>query len=175
MKITQERLMQFLHYDPDTGVFTWLVNRQPGIKIGDIAGTLREDGYIRIQVDGERRYASHWAWLYMTGNLPEDEFDHEDRNRANNAWSNLRAATKSQNCANRPKRVRESGLLRGTTRNGSKFTAQIRVRGEHRYLGTFDTEEEAHAAYARAALPEFKEFSVLVANDNVPVSERRMA
>jgi len=170
MTVSQDQLKQLVHYDPETGIFTWLVNRQPGIRIGDVAGTLRDDGYIRIQVAGERKYASHWAWLYMTGEYPPYEVDHEDRNRSNNSWRNLRSATKSLNCANRPKRVRESGLLRGTTRNGGKFTAQIRVRGEHRYLGTYDTEEEAHAAYAKAALPEFREFSVLAAmNDNKPV------
>lgn len=163
--IGHERLKQVLHYDPITGIFTWLKASSRN-KIGDIAGTLREDGYIRIQVDGVRLYASHWAWLYMTGKLPEDEVDHEDRNRANNAWSNLRPATKSQNCANR--RRKTGGLPRGVAVRGKKFVAQIRVRGEPRYLGIFETPEAAHAAYASEAIKEFGAYTMIAANDNEP-------
>lgn len=168
MKITHERLKEVLHYCPETGIFTWKVQagrNQPG----SVAGTLRQDGYIRIQIEGDRRYASHWAWLYMTGELPDDEVDHEDRNRSNNAWTNLRPATKSQNCANRPNHMSKSGLPRGVARRGKKFVAQMRVKGETRYLGIFETPDMAHEAYKAEALREFGEYSVLAANDNEPV------
>jgi len=175
MKVTAGRLKQWLHYDPETGVFTWIKKAGRNLP-GSIAGTLRDDGYIRIQVEGERRYASHWAWLYMTGFLPENEVDHEDRNRANNAWSNLRAATKSQNCANRPQSGRRaSGLPRGVAVRGKKFVSQIRVRGVPRYLGIYDTPEEAHEAYAQVASLEFGEFATAkrqAANDNNRKEER---
>lgn len=154
--VTASRLKEVLHYDPVTGIFRWLVNISTCNRIGDEAGTLRSDGYIRIQIDGERRYASQWAHLYMTGELPTCEIDHEDRSRSNNAWHNLRPATKSQNCANRPRR--NSGLPRGVTRNRHKFVAQMRVRGETRYLGIYDTAEEAGAAYLAAAQKEHGEF-----------------
>lgn len=168
MTITQARLKQVLHYDPQTGVFTWLVNISTRNRIGDIAGTLRSDGYIRLQIDGVRKYASHWAYLYMNGEYPRDEVDHEDRDRANNAWFNLRPSTKSQNSANRPKRVRESGLLRGVTRRNGRFVSQIRAHGVHRYLGVYTTEQEAHEAYSIEAIKAHGEFSVLhQANDNV--------
>jgi hypothetical protein len=164
--ISPERLKEVLHYDPVTGIFTWLVNISSRNRAGDVAGTLRTDGYIRIQIDGVRLYASHWAWLYMTGKLPDDEVDHEDRNRANNAWLNLRPATKSQNCANRPKSGRKlSSLPRGVAVRGKKFVAQIVVRRERIYLGIFDTSEEAHPAYAAVANREFGQFS-MAANDN---------
>lgn len=165
MSVTQDRLKQVLHYDPATGIFTWLrtMGRQTA---GEVAGTVREDGYIRLQIDGERRYASHWACLYMTGVLPPDEMDHEDRNRANNAWLNLRHATKSQNCANRPQTSKSGDLPRGVTRRGKKFVSQMRSKGVTHYLGIYDTPDEAHAAYAARAIAEFGEFSVLSANDN---------
>lgn len=153
-----------------TGVFTWLVNRQPGIKIGDVAGTLRDDGYIRIQIDGIRLYASHWAFLYMTGRLPENEIDHEDKRRANNIWSNLREATKSENCANRRCATGVIGLKGVTPYGNGRFKAQIRVRGEPRYLGLHDTAEAAHEAYKKAAQESFGDFANIV-NDNKPAME----
>lgn len=170
MAISQEELKRLLNYDPITGLFTWAVNGT-GKGVGRSAGTLREDGYIRIQVNGDRRYASHWACLYMTGEFPRDEMDHEDRDRANNAWSNLRFATKSQNCANRPQQSRAGSLPRGVARRRKKFVAVIRVRAVTHYLGIFNTPEEAHAAYVERSLKEFGSFSVLAANDNVTFGE----
>lgn len=167
MKIDQEKLKQLLHYCPDTGKFSWLVDRRPGIKAGDEAGTLRDGGYIRIQLDGERRYAAHWAWLYMTGELPVDEVDHIDRNRSNNAWFNLRAATKSQNCANRTTRGSECKGLRGVGKRGKKFVSMIRVNGETRYLGIYETPEQAHAVYATEAAKVFGDFAMV---SNIPVA-----
>lgn len=168
MKINQEKLKALLHYSPDSGKFTWLVDKPPRIKAGDEAGTLRDDGYIRIQLDGERRYAAHWAWLYMTGTLPVDEVDHIDRKRANNAWLNLRAATKSQNCANRAVRVADHGF-RGVTKFGSRYKAQIVVNKTHKYLGLYDTPEEAHAAWASEAAKHHGSFAMITANDNEQV------
>ena len=37
--LTFSRLHQVLHYDPGTGVFTWLVSTAHRIKIGDVAGS----------------------------------------------------------------------------------------------------------------------------------------
>ncbi|OJH53454.1 hypothetical protein ATN81_18850 [Agrobacterium pusense] len=163
MTISAERLREILLYDPGTGLFTWRKTMGRNVA-GSTAGTLRSDGYIRIQIEGERKYAAHWAWLYMTGKLPDDEVDHEDRNRSNNAWSNLRPATKSQNCANRV--VLRGDLPRGVGRRGKKFVAMIRVRGETRYLGIHDTPEQAHEAYLKEAVAAFGSYSFEAANDN---------
>ena len=44
------------------------------------------------------------------------------------------------------------------TRHG-KYVAEIRVKREKKYLGQFDTLEEASAAYAKAARTAFRSFA----------------
>lgn len=45
----------------------------------------------------------------------------------------------------------KSGLLGVcATKSGERFMANIKSRGKRYYLGTFDTAEEAHAAYVDA-------------------------
>lgn len=87
----------------------------------------------------------------MTGAWPEDEIDHDDGDKANNRKSNLKAATHSQNRQNLAVRTKK-GKLRGATRYYRKWKAQIKVPGEDapRYLGLFETEQEAHEAYCAA-------------------------
>ena len=54
-ELTQHRLMQVLHYNPDTGVFRW----RDGIGIaraGDVAGTKKDDGRIAIGIDKKTLY-----------------------------------------------------------------------------------------------------------------------
>ena len=62
--ITAERLKQVLSYDPDTGIFRWLVGGRRRIK-GAVAGTVRY-GYRRIMVDGSKYSAHRLAWLFPT-------------------------------------------------------------------------------------------------------------
>jgi hypothetical protein len=80
-----------------------------------------------------------------------DEIDHVDRDRSNNAVSNLRKATRSQNCCNSAKRESLSGL-KGAYFDwrAMKWFSKIQIGRSIRWLGTFGTAEEAHAAYIQA-------------------------
>lgn len=78
--------------------------------------------------------------------------DHIDCDPLNNRRSNLRVATYAQNAQNKGnyKRNQSSGL-RGVQKHHNKFVARISVQGHNRYLGIFETPEEAHTAYVTAA------------------------
>lgn len=88
--ITAERLRELLHYDPETGIFTWRVARRANVEAGDVAGCIdKNEGYRRIVVDGRIYKAAHLAWLYMTGKRPAGYILRNNRNRADDRWSNL--------------------------------------------------------------------------------------
>ena len=150
-QITAERLRELLHYDPTTGIFTNVSPRKK-IVVGSIAGGLDHgSGYWMIGLDRRRYYAHRLAWLYMTGEWPEQMIDHLDGNRANNVFVNLRDAERAINQQNvrRPLPNTASGLL-GAFKKRNKWTSNVRAFGQVIRLGSFDTAEEAHAAYLQA-------------------------
>lgn len=93
-------LKSIFHYDPNTGIWTPLISKRrgPPRKIGGIPDT---NGHLQIYIDGILYMSARLAWFYMTGEWPEKEIDHHDRNPSNDKWENLRLATRSENCSNR--------------------------------------------------------------------------
>ena len=78
-------------------------------------------------------------------NIPDEmQIDHIDRNGLNNQKSNLRIVTHQQNAFNR----NAKGYI--FRKDRQKFQAQIRLNGKLIYLGDFETELGAHAAYLEA-------------------------
>lgn len=155
--LTAERLRQILSYNCETGEFTWLVRcgqRKPGYST---AGTLNSMGYYRVGVDN-RSYLSHrLAWLWMTGEWPAAEVDHIDGNPKNNAWQNLRAATRAQNNMNVGMNCRNTAGVPGVSFNkaSGKWVAYI----SKKQLGKFDTKLAAYAARLSAERSVFGEFA----------------
>lgn len=153
--ISQDRLKQLLEYDPDSGLFTWKVTNSNRAVAGTECRSINGHGYIQIGVDGRRYEGQRLAWLYMTGEWPDHLVDHADGCKTNNRWLNLRAADVALNAANiRPRRA-----IKGIRPRNGRYQAQIGIGGKTVYLGTFDTAEAAHAAYAAAAQSTFGEFA----------------
>lgn len=75
--------------------------------------------------------------------------DHIDGNGLNNARSNIRVGTQSQNCVNR--KTTPGKHLRGTRPKKGKWQAYIKYKGKQRSLGYFQTEDLAHLAYLKEA------------------------
>ena len=158
-KLTEARLKEVLHYDPENGIFSWSENRKKCSK-GALAGSVRSDGYVTIRIDYHRYYAHRIAWLYMTGQFPAMEIDHKDGNPSNNVWSNLREATPRQNMQNRPAQQNNKVGLKGVRKSGrDRYHAMIKTQSGSKYLGTFGSAEAAHEAYKCAASDAFGEFA----------------
>lgn len=158
---TQKQLLEMLRYDPESGFLFWLHRGDgPGLKYrtGMKAGHIRDDGYMHIGIWRRQHYVHRVIWCMQTGVWPKLQIDHKNLNRADNRWSNLRLSTPSQNKAN----IRSLNRLgiKGVaeTRNG-KFRASIGVNRKCIQLGTFETKDEAKAAYAAAAKKHFGEFA----------------
>lgn len=149
--LTQDRLKELLHYDPKTGVFTWLCDRGGKAKEGTEAGVL-STGYVRIMVDGKRYLAHRLASLYVTGAWPAKMVDHENRERADNVWTNLRPATRKQNRENGGPNKNSTSGFRGVSWDErlGKFRARIFHDGQSIFLGGHDSLIDAAAARLRA-------------------------
>jgi hypothetical protein len=159
--LTQEELREALDYNPLTGLFVWISPRK-SIRVGAVAGDF-SGRYVRLKFQ-QKSYPAHClAWLYMTGRWPKDEIDHIDTNKHNNAWKNLREATRVQNAHNAsPMNNKKYSRLKGVTyaKGRRKWMASIRLGGKHsRFIGYFDTEQEAHAAYVAKARETRGEFA----------------
>lgn len=149
--LTRSRLLEILHYDPLSGRFTWKARASHRCVIGAEAGTLQKRGYRTIGIAGKRYPAHRLAWLYFHGCWPAGEIDHINGEHADNRIENLRDVPPRINKQNirRPNRDNLSGFL-GVSPNGRRWAAQLDNGGKKIYIGTFDTPEEAHAAYVLA-------------------------
>ena len=146
-------LLSELDYDPETGIFTWKSSNRFRVKGAD-AGSKSERGYISIGIRGKIYKAHRLAWLFVHGVWPTGQIDHIDRDKSNNRIANLRDVGQSINQENRidPRADNELGVVGVSLWSDGRpgFKAQIKVRGKVLYLGTFQTVEEANAAYIEA-------------------------
>lgn len=151
--LTRQRLMQVMSYDPATGIFTWLVSLSRKPTIGAQAGTVADDGYRIIQIDGWHYKAQRLAWLYHFGRWPDPTADHRDLDRDNNRIANLREATYSQNCMNVGPLPTNTSGFKGVSKSsdGTGWRAAIRTGTGRIHLGYFKEAHHAGAAYRIAA------------------------
>ena len=142
--ISWEDLVKILDYCPDTGVFTWKINK--GIyKPGDTAGGIpKPSGYLYIGVNGIRYLAHRLAWFYCFKEWPELDIDHINRIRNDNRLDNLREVSRSVNLRNSASR--STSGFKNVYKNGAKYWARVWVNYEPKYLGTYDTAEQANQA-----------------------------
>ena len=157
MKHSPECLSGLLRHED--GRLYWRVGKNAGKE----AGAARKDGRWVVKVGGRGgpvylRYRVVWA--IEQGCWPVGEIDHIDCDASNDNLSNLRFATSSQNKANvRARRTNQTGLKGVMPYRHDRFTAQICIAGRSVHLGVFESAQQAHEAYATAALKEYGEFA----------------
>jgi len=152
--LTQKQLKEILRYDPDTGIFTWLVRTANCVKIGEAAGGLNPAGYSGIRLKGRDYLAHRLAWLYMTDEWPKDQIDHINHIKDDNRIENLREVTHKENGRNRSMQKNNVSGCCGVCwyKPYNKWAAQIKVNGKQINLGCFDDLNNAIAARKAAEI-----------------------
>jgi hypothetical protein len=128
---------------------------------GSVAGTLHHSGYLRVRVAGISKSVHSIIWMLHFGEIPEGyEIDHIDGIKTNNLISNLRLATRQENCANRAKPITNKSGYKGVSlhKKSGKWIAQISIDGKRNTIGYYNTAEEAHNAYCEVSALIYGEF-----------------
>jgi hypothetical protein len=150
---TKARLLDVLSYDPETGIFRWKKRLTNRVKVGDLAGNVNK-GYLHIRVDGCCYAAHRLAFLFMQDLCPPECVDHIDGDPTNNRFQNLRLASFVMNAENRRKakwQKKDTDCL-GVYyhKRAGRWFSSITHKGNQIYLGLFDSEDLAYAAYLGA-------------------------
>lgn len=164
---TPELLCKLLHYEPDTGLLFWR-ERAPDMFKEDKRGRggcahktwntrfsgkeafiyTDKDGYKNGGIFGVLYRAHRVIWAMETGAWPVDQIDHEDHDRSNNRFKNLREATHMENGWNQSIHVSNTSGTAGVHLNKAlqKWRARITIHGKRISLGYFlDIEDAANA------------------------------
>jgi len=154
---TQSELLEFLSYDPETGLLRWRYRpagppQWNGKHAGQIAGSIsKSQGHMVVNIGGRLLLVHRVIWKMVYGeDVPE--IDHEDTDATNNRLMNLRRATHHQNMQN-ARRHAGKDLPKGVSlrKRSGRFRSAIYLGGRQTFLGEFDSPAAAHAAYCAAA------------------------
>jgi len=155
--LTQETLKDLLHYNPGTGIFTWLkrdlscFNSAAHGKTwntrwaGKPAGAPSKHGYIGIAIFYKHYWAHRLAWIYMYGEFPQKGIDHINHSRSDNRIINLRSANQIENSRNQKLSLANRSGVTGVHwhKSANKWVAQITVNSKPVYLGLFTDKNDA--------------------------------
>jgi hypothetical protein len=150
-------LLMMFDYNPATGALKYSTGRNRGRSAGSKEFNSKgEKDRIRVTLGprGDRvAFAAHrLIWKYMTGIDPVDTVDHADCDPFNNSWSNLREANNTQQQANKHQQSNNRTGFKGVVLLPSgRYAAYIGKDKNGKYLGAYDTPQEANAVYIRAA------------------------
>lgn len=106
--LSLDLLKEGLRYEHETGLFHWIKRTSNRIKLGQPAGTVTKQGYVRIAINGCQYLAHRLAWKYEYGEFPDGEeepfIDHINGIPSDNGITNLRVSSHTDNCKNAQKK-----------------------------------------------------------------------
>ena len=136
------------YVDYQDGVLYWKKKPSRPVKVGDKVGCTVDD-YLRFSFK-KKTMANHRVIYFLHYGVMPEFVDHINGNTFDNRVENLRPATRSQNMANsKPHKARQA---KGSYKLPSgKFMSIIQKDKVRKYLGVYDSEQEAENAYALMA------------------------
>ena len=173
MELTAEIARELLTYNPDTGKLFWkersakyFKNSKKGAKSWNAkwagkealtAITRRKSGQIS-RLDGQilrkKYYAHRIAWLIYYGEWPKIQIDHINQDPTDNRIKNLRDVTNAENGKNQRLRSNNTSGYIGVSfyKGKKKYAAELVINGVKKWLGYYDTVEEAAAVRKIASI-----------------------
>ncbi len=141
MKYTKEFLDEWCEFSEEHKTLVWKKAPSNRAVVGSPIGSITRDGYRRCAGQQVHRL----VWLYFTGQVPNKDIDHVNGVRLDNRIENLRVVSRKENLWNRRD-------VKGYVKNTASGKYQARIRNNYKitHLGTYNTPEEAHAAYMKA-------------------------
>lgn len=152
--LPQNRIAIVSPQDSDMSNFRW-----HGLRKGKIINAATKYYAVRNKTIGVKtQYAEYMHRVILARMLGRELVkgewvDHINGNGLDNRRENLRLSTIAQNAFNKGKHSNNTSGYKGVSWNkfAGRWVAQITIDGKNKYLGYFDTPEEAHAAYCAKA------------------------
>ena len=173
--ISPKRLRELLNYDEGSGKLFWLprpldtfaseaAGKQWNVKYaGKEAFTSDNgDGYKNGSISYKVYKAHRVIFAMITGEWPACDIDHINGDRSDNRITNLRKATRMENCHNRKRMVKGKSGIKGVQKTRyNTWQSGIAINGERIHIGTFaciakavkarlDAEAKYYGNYARS-------------------------
>lgn len=144
-------LREHIRYDAETGSLIRIKAPRHKQSLGKKCDTLQPNGYLAVWLKNKKIMAHRVCWALHYGSWPKGQIDHVNGVRHDNRIENLRDSTPSQNGQNQSITARcVSGFKGARPKPSGRYEAQIGHQGRRIYIGTYDTPQEAHAAYLTA-------------------------
>lgn len=129
-------------FDYKDGNLYWKISTSNVVKIGDKAGYIRKDGYVKITFNKKCYLLHRLIFAFHHGYLPK-MLDHIDGNPSNNKIENLREANDFQNSWNKKVRPDSVSGIKGVWKNYKKWGVTIQANKKVMYFGSFEDLELA--------------------------------
>ena len=126
-------------------------------KVKDFTWFINEQGYVISTTSNI--YHKHIRLSRLVTDAPDGlDVDHINHDLLDNRKSNLRVVTHQQNLFNQQKAKNNTSGFIGVVKHGDKWIAQAMHNGKNKYLGIYDTPEEASNVYNAFAQEFFGEY-----------------
>lgn len=125
---------------------------------GKEAGSLNDDGYIRVQVKNTR-YAAHRLVFFMHHGYFPRVLDHINGIKSDNRIENLRSADHCKNGMNQGLNVANTSGYKNVFRQNNKWCVRLKINSKNTWFGSYDDIELAELVAIEARNKHHKEFA----------------
>lgn len=170
--LSPEMLRKLLRYDPDTGKLFWIKRDPSFFKAGkqtamhncaawnaryadtEAFTSIRDGGYKHGQIFSKSYKAHRIAWALHYGEWPKECIDHINGVTSDNRIKNLRDVSRSKNQRNASMSLNNTSGVCGVywCKRSKKWIARIEVQNARKYLGSFQSIQDASAARRAAEM-----------------------